>query len=78
MSDTASVDGSEDSYEVIDYSENPLFLILSAIFEDSHGRSVCDHLARLTKAVEKNTAAIERYHAAKIKIQKLDQRKRGE
>ncbi len=55
---TASMGGSDSSYEVIDYSENPLFLILSAIFHDEDGNTICDYLDRLVKAVDRNTSAI--------------------
>lgn len=65
MSDTLSDAGSDSSYEVIDYSENPLYCILSAVLQDERGDGVCEHLARLTKAVERNTAAIERYTKVK-------------
>jgi len=59
MSGSAISDDSDGSYEVIDYSDNPLYLILSAIFMDDSGKTLCDHIALLTRAVEKNTEAIK-------------------
>ena len=50
----------EAEYEEIDLTENPLYQVLSAFFENEQGENLCDHLAKLTLAVETNTKMLEK------------------
>jgi len=50
----------ETEYEEIDLTENPLYQVLSAFFENEEGENLCDHFAKLTLAIEKNTKAMEK------------------
>ena len=56
------VDVSEDEseYEEIDLTENPLYQVLSAFFENEQGENLCDHIAKLTLAVENSTKVMEK------------------
>ena len=49
----------DSEYEEIDLTENPLYQVLSAFFENEEGENLCDHVAKLTLAVEKNTKLME-------------------
>lgn len=51
----------ESEYEEIDLTENPLYQVLSAFFENEEGENLCDHLAKLTLAVEQNTKMMESF-----------------
>ena len=45
----------ESEYEEIDVTDNPLYQVLSAFFENEEGENVCDHLKDLSNAVRENT-----------------------
>ena len=47
---------SESEYEEVDYSDHPMYVILSTMLQDDSGDNICDHLKKLTAAVEANTA----------------------
>ena len=51
----------ESEYEEIDLTENPLYQVLSAFFENEEGENLCDHISKLTSAVEKNTKLMESF-----------------
>ena len=51
----------ESEYEEIDLTENPLYQVLSAFFENEEGENLCDHISKLTSAVEKNTKLMENF-----------------
>jgi hypothetical protein len=55
--DNKSLGGSE--YEEIDLTENPLYQVLSAFFENEEGENLCDHISKLTSAIENNTKMME-------------------
>lgn len=48
-----------EEYEEIDLTENPLYQVLSAFFENEKGENLVDHLAKLTAAIETNTKMLE-------------------
>lgn len=50
----------ETEYEEIDLTDNPLYQVLSAFFENEDGENLCDHLAKLTLAVKDNTKTLEK------------------
>jgi len=54
------VSDDESEYEEIDLTENPLYQVLSAFFENEQGENLCDHIAKLTLAVENSTKVIEK------------------
>ena len=54
-----SVDDEQSEYEEIDLTENPLYQVLSAFFENERGENLVDHVAKLTAAVESNTKMLE-------------------
>jgi len=65
LNDDEAVEVEEDSddeteYEEIDLTENPLYQVLSAFFENEDGENLCDHLAKLILAVESNTKMMEK------------------
>ena len=54
-----SVGDDQSEYEEIDLTENPLYQVLSAFFENEQGENLVDHIAKLTSAVESNTKMLE-------------------
>ena len=58
--DEVEVSDDETEYEEIDLTENPLYQVLSAFFENEQGENLCDHIAKLTLAVETNTKIMEK------------------
>ena len=52
------VSETETEYEEYDLTENPLYQVLSAFFENDEGENICDHLAKLTHAVNLNTKSV--------------------
>lgn len=62
----------QDEYEEIDYSDDKMYCILRALFEDDEGLNVCDHLRRLTEAVADNTRMMKMLLSQKVKIEKSE------
>lgn len=60
---------SDSEYEEIDVTDNPLYQVLSAFFENEEGETICDHINDLTKAVRENTEMLKKFivetHASK-------------
>ena len=44
--------------DTIDLTENPLYQVLTAFFEDDNGNNMCDLLHALKGAIDNNTRAI--------------------
>jgi len=51
-------DPESEEYEEIDLTENPLYQVLSAFFENERGENLVDHLSKLTLAIENNTKTL--------------------
>ena len=51
-------ENSDDEYETIDVTENPLYHVLSAFFEDDNGNNVVDKLSELPDSVNNQTRAL--------------------
>lgn len=51
---------SEGSYTEIDVTENPLFQILAAFFQNDEGETICDHLKNISKSIDKNTEMLSK------------------
>lgn len=45
----------ESDCEEIDLTENPLYQVLSAFFEDEEGNNLCYYINKMTEAIKKNT-----------------------
>lgn len=45
----------DDEYEQIDLTDNPLYQVLSAFFENEDSENICDMIGKLTDAVRENT-----------------------
>ena len=50
----------ESDYEEIDITDNPLYQVLSAFFENEEGENLCDHLAKLRVSLEENTKMLSK------------------
>jgi hypothetical protein len=48
----------EDNVETIDLTENPIYQVLTAFFEDDNGNNLCDILLSIKGAIDNNTRAI--------------------
>lgn len=48
-------DANSEEYEEYDLTDNPLYQVLSAFFEDDDGNNLCDHIQKLTEAVNNNS-----------------------
>ena len=57
-SQTDSVISSDEEYEEIDVTENPLYQVLSAFFENEEGETVCDHLKSINDSIKELALAI--------------------
>lgn len=51
--------GSDSEYEEFDLSENPLYQVLSAFLEDDEGNNICEHISKLTEAIQTNSAKLD-------------------
>ena len=51
--------GSESEYEEFDLSENPLYQVLSAFLEDDEGNNICEHISKLTEAIQTNSTKLD-------------------
>jgi hypothetical protein len=52
-----SVEEDIDNPDTIDLTENPLYQVLTAFFEDDNGNNVCDVLLAIKAAIDNNTRA---------------------
>ncbi len=57
--DESEEDDSE--YEELDLTDNPMYQVLSAFFEDEEGHNLCDHIKDLSEAVRENTKMLSKY-----------------
>jgi hypothetical protein len=48
----------DEEAETIDLTENPLYQVLTAFFEDDNGNNLCDILLSIKGAIDNNTRAI--------------------
>tara|TARA_B110000971_G_scaffold220412_1_gene263926 strand:- start:598 stop:900 length:303 start_codon:yes stop_codon:yes gene_type:complete len=53
-------DGSESEYEEFDLSENPMYQVLSAFLEDDEGNNICEHISKLTEAINSNSVKLNK------------------
>ena len=53
-------DGSESEYEEFDLSENPMYQVLSAFLEDDEGNNICEHISKLTEAIQQNSVKLDK------------------
>jgi len=51
--------GSESEYEEFDLSDNPMYQVLSAFLEDDEGNNICDHISKLTDAIQQNSIKLD-------------------
>ena len=49
--ESESESNSESEYEEFDLSDNPNYQVLAAFFEDDIGNNICDHISKLTEAI---------------------------
>lgn len=52
--------GSESEYEEFDLSENPMYQVLSAFLEDDEGNNICEHISKLTEAIQANSVKLDK------------------
>ena len=50
----------ESDVEEIDLTDDPLYQILSTLFEDSDGNNLCDCIKELTKSVQYNSVLLQK------------------
>ena len=55
-----SDEGSDIEYEEIDLTDNPLYQVLSTLFEDEEGNNLCTILKSLVKSVNDNTHVLNK------------------
>ncbi len=61
VSDNSESDSdSEVEFEEIDLTDNPLYQVLSTLFEDEEGNNLCTILKSLVVSVDSNTKAINK------------------
>lgn len=61
VSDNSESDSdSEVEFEEIDLTDNPLYQVLSTLFEDEEGNNLCTILKSLVVSVDSNTKAIHK------------------
>jgi len=53
-------DGSGSEYEEFDLSENPMYQVLSAFLEDDDGNNICEHISKLTEAIQQNSVKLDK------------------
>ena len=53
-------DGSGSEYEEFDLSENPMYQVLSAFLEDDEGNNICEHISKLTEAINANSVKLDK------------------
>jgi hypothetical protein len=53
-------DGNSEEYDEYDLTDNPLYQVLSAFLEDDDGNNLCDHICKLTEAVQENTTKLHK------------------
>ena len=63
ISDTVDADllddySSDGDMETVDVTDNMMYLILGAFFEDNDNKNIAEHLGSLTDAVNSNTDAV--------------------
>ena len=51
--------GSESEYEEFDLSDNPMYQVLSAFLEDDEGHNICEHISKLTDAIQLNSVKLD-------------------
>ena len=51
--------GSESEYEEFDLSDNPMYQVLSAFLEDDEGNNICEHISKLTEAIQQNSVKLD-------------------
>ena len=69
-SDESASENESDSdveYEEIDLTDNPLYQVLSTLFEDEEGNNLCTILKSLVQSVDANTNALNRLLKKKSK-----------
>ena len=64
---TEALSGRSEDYEEIDLTDNPLYQVLSAFFENEDGENLCAHLSKLTAAVEANTTMMAKLLSKQVK-----------
>ena len=47
------MDNSDDEYETIDVSDNPIYQVLSLFLESKEGKNICDILEELKSSIDK-------------------------
>ena len=52
--------GSESEYEEFDLSDNPMYQVLSAFLEDDDGNNICEHISKLTEAIQQNSVKLDK------------------
>lgn len=60
-SDAGSEYTTDSEYDELDLTDNPMYQVLSAFFEDEDGHNMCDHIKELTEAVRENTKMLSKY-----------------
>lgn len=53
-------DANSEEYEEYDLTDNPLYQVLSAFLEDDDGNNLCDHIQKLTEAVNNNSKELRK------------------
>ena len=66
-SENESDSDSDIEYEEIDLTDNPLYQVLSTLFEDEEGNNLCTILKSLVQSVDANTNALNRLLKKKSK-----------
>lgn len=51
---------SDDEYETIDVSDNPIYQVLSLFLESSDGTNICDVLLKLKSSLDKNNEVLNK------------------
>ena len=59
-SESESDSDSDVEYEEIDLTDNPLYQVLSTLFEDEEGNNLCTIMKSLVKSVDSNTKALNK------------------
>ena len=59
---------SDDEYETIDVTQNPLYHVLSAFFEDDDGNNVVDKLNLLSENIRLQTECINRTNESLLNL----------
>ena len=71
QSDNESMDDgmtSDDEYETIDVTQNPLYHVLSAFFEDDDGNNVVDKLNLLSENIKLQTECINKTNESLLNL----------